>query len=158
MAWSNYTPEIPGSAFIIGASANPGSVDQGAADSKSRIGIERSTPAANALSDNATPSLPVHLCTCCCSHARPCVEIGTHGGRILFQRAEASRWRITLISLFLAGKLVARLADADEELTALHEQSMRMAFSYHLWISLFAVPSLFLFPSPRFYFVRLEQA
>lgn len=39
------------------------------------------------------------------------------------QRAEASRWRITLISLFLAGKLVARLADADEELTANYASS-----------------------------------
>lgn len=113
---SNYTPEIPGSAFIIGGSANPGSlgVDQGAAGLKSRIGNRAIDAAANALSDNSLqPSRIVTL--------------------LLFTDKERGREgilsnvRITLISLFLAGKLVARLADADEELTAL--QSMKMAFS-----------------------------
>lgn len=111
---SNYTPEIPGSAFIIGGSANPGSlgVDQGAAGLKSRIGNRAIDAAANALSDNSLqPSRTVTL--------------------LLFTDKERegilSNVRITLISLFLAGKLVARLADADEELTAL--QSMKMAFS-----------------------------
>lgn len=113
---SNYTPEIPGSAFIIGGSANPGSlgVDQGAAGLKSRIGNRAIDAAANALSDNSPqPSRTVTL--------------------LLFTDKERGREgilsnvRITLISLFLAGKLVARLADADEELTAL--QSMKMAFS-----------------------------
>lgn len=132
------TPEIPGSAFIIGSSvilARPWSVDEGAAGRwKSRIGIAIDA-AGNALSDNAAADVIAHLVlpstpanqqpsTVCAGllsvDVSDSVAEGTgkrQNGSL--QRAEATGCRITLISLFLAA--VPRLADANEELTALHE-------------------------------------
>lgn len=81
---------------------------------------------ANALSDNASPrNRAFQRCHHVPSH-RSVVHLRKErkrGRMDPLQRAEASRWRITLISLFLAGKLVARLADADEELTANYASS-----------------------------------